>query len=117
MARATGPPVLPQEDDGRLGGFADRIHFASSRQNGAAAFMDRSVLNDKSAPFQRKAKGFVSRGLLRINPDDKHTGRAQELHQPIKRDLQSFERAPPPVNQRYAVLGGLMAAVCRSGRA
>ena len=108
---------LAQEDDGRLCGFADRIHFASPRQNGAAAFMDRSVLNDKSAPFQRKAKGFVSRGLLRINPDDQHTGGAQEFHQPVKRDLQSFERAPPPVNQRYAVLAGRMAAVCRGGRA
>jgi hypothetical protein len=117
MAAAAGPPVWPQEDDGRLCGFADGIHFASPRQNGAAAFMDRSVLNDKSAPFQRKAKGFVSRGLLRINPDDHHTGGAQELHQPIKRDLQSFERAPPPVNQCYAVLAGRMAAVCRGGRA
>jgi hypothetical protein len=53
--------------------------------------MERSVLNDKSAPFQRKAKGFVSRGLLSINPNDQHTGGAQELHQPIKRELQSFE--------------------------
>src|ERR1700676_3627654 len=79
--------------------------------------MDRSVLNDKSAPFQRKAKGFVSRGLLRINPDDQHTGGAQELHQPIKRDLQSFDRTPPPVNQRYVVLPGRMAAVCRGCRA
>src|SRR5258708_1389290 len=114
MAPAAGPPVWPQEDDGRLCGFADRIHFASPRQNGAAAFMDRSVLNDKAAPLQRKAKGFVSRGLLRINPDDQHTGGTQELHQPIKRDLQGFERAPPPVNQRYVVLAGRMAAVCRS---
>jgi hypothetical protein len=103
-------------DDGRLCGFADRIHFASPRQNGAAAFMDRSVLNDKSA-LQRKAKGFVSRGLLRINPDDQYTGGTQELHQPIKRNLQSSERAPPPVNQRHAVLAGRMAAVCRGGRA
>src|SRR5258705_3039568 len=75
--------------------------------------MDRSVLNDKSAPFQRKAKGFVSRGLLRINPDDEHTGGTQELHQPIKRDLQGFERSPPPVNQGYVVLAGPMAAVFR----
>src|SRR5260370_26598336 len=117
MAPGAGPAVWPQEDDGRLCGFADRIHFASPRKKGAAAFMDRSVLNDKAAPIQRKAKGFVSRGLLRINPDDQHTGGAQELHQPIKRDLQSFERAPPPVNQRYAVLAGRMAAVCRGGRA
>src|SRR6266851_1367160 len=104
MAPAAGPPVWPQEDDGRLCGLADQIHFASPRQNGAAAFMDRSVLNDKSAPFQRKAKGFVSRGLLRIIPDDQHTGGAQELHQPIKRDLQRFERAPPPVNQRFFLM-------------
>jgi hypothetical protein len=75
--------------------------------------MDRSVRNDKSAPFQRKAQGFVGRGLLRIDPDDQHTGGAQELHQPIKRDLQGFERAPPPVNQRYVVLAGRMAAVRR----
>ena len=110
-------PVQAQEDDGRLCGFADRIYFASPRQNGAAAFMDRSVFNDKSARLERTAKGFVGRGLLRINPDDQHPGRAQELHEPVKRDFQSFERAPPPVNQRYAVLAGRMAAVCRGGRA
>src|ERR1700732_4319218 len=76
MSSTTGPPLLTSApclarvrdgtggraarraagDHGRLCGFADRIHFASPRQNGAAAFMDRSVLNDKSAPFQRKAK-------------------------------------------------------------
>jgi hypothetical protein len=117
MAHAAGPPVEPQQEDGRLCGFADRIHFASPRQNGAAALMDRSVLNDKSARFRRKAKSFVSRGLLRINPDDQYTGGTQELHQPIKRNLQSSERAPPPVNQRYAVLAGRMAAVCSGGRA
>src|SRR5271156_5124042 len=100
-----------------LRGPADRAHFASPCQNGAVAFMDRSVRNDKSAPFQRKAKGFVSRGLLRINPDDQRTSGTQELHQPIKRDLQGFECAPPPVNQRYVVLAGRMAAVCRSCRA
>src|SRR5258708_6913980 len=97
--------------------LADRVHFASSRQNGAAAFMDRSFLDDESAPFQRKAKGFVSRGLLRTTPDDQRTGRIQELHQPIKRDLQGFERAPPPVNQCYVVLAGRMAAICRGCRA
>jgi hypothetical protein len=100
-----------------LRGFADRAHFASSCQNGAAAFMDRSVRNDKSAPFQRKAKGFVSRDLLRINPDDQRTSGTQELRQPIKRDLQGSEWAPPPVNQRYLVLAAWMAAVCRGCRA
>jgi hypothetical protein len=117
MAQAAGPTVWPQEDDGRLCGFADRLHFASPRQNGAAAFMDRSVRNKKSTPFQRKAKGFVSRGFLRINPDDQRTSGTQELHQPIKRDLQGFECAPPPVNQRYVVLAGRVAAVCRGCRA
>jgi hypothetical protein len=47
--------VHAQQDDGSLCGFADRIHFASPRQNGAAAFMDRSVLDDKSASFQQAA--------------------------------------------------------------
>jgi hypothetical protein len=28
----------PQEDDGSLCGFADRIHFAAPRQNGLLAF-------------------------------------------------------------------------------
>jgi hypothetical protein len=79
--------------------------------------MDRSGLNDKSAPFQRKAECFVGRGLLGINPDDQHTGGTQDLHQPIKRDLEGFERAPPPIDQRYVVLAGRMAAVCRGCRA
>jgi len=87
--------------------------MASPGQDRATAFMDRPVLNDKSAPFQRKAKGFVGRGLLGINPDDEHTRRTQELYQPIKRDLQGFERAPPPVNQRNVVLAGRLTAVCR----
>jgi hypothetical protein len=46
------PPVEAQEDDGRLCGFADPVHFASPRQNGTVAFMDRSVLNDNSASLQ-----------------------------------------------------------------
>jgi hypothetical protein len=102
-----------QQDDGALRGFADRIHFASPRRNGAAAFMDGSRLNDKAPPFQREAKGFVGRGLLRVNPDHHHAGGPQEAHQPIKRDLEGFERAPPPIDQRYVVLAGRMAAVCR----
>jgi hypothetical protein len=35
--------------------LAGQIHFASPRQNGAAAFTDRSVLADKSASFQEEA--------------------------------------------------------------
>ncbi len=96
-----------------LGGFTDWILFASPRRNGAAAFMDGSRLNDKAPPFQREAKGFVGRGLLGVNPDDQHTCRAQEPHQPIKRDLEGFESAPPPIDQRHVVLAGRMAAVCR----
>src|SRR5258708_25529354 len=65
--------------------LADRVDFASPRQNGAAPFMDRSFLNDKSAPFQRKAQGFVSGGLFTIHQDDQRPGGIQELHQPIKR--------------------------------
>src|SRR3984893_8403660 len=87
-----------QQDDGALRGFADRIHFASPRPNGAAAFMDGCRLNDKAPPFQREAKGFVGRGLLRVNPDYHHAGGPQEAHQPIKRDLKGFERAPPPID-------------------
>ena len=89
----------------------------SARQNGAAAFMDRSALNDKSTPFQRKSKGFVGRGFLWINPDDQRSGRTQEVCQPIKRNLQGFERAPPPVDQRDVVLASGAAAVCRGRRA
>ena len=100
-----------------LGGFTDWILFASPRRNGAAAFMDGSRLNDKAAPFQCEAEGFVGRGLLGVNPDHQHTGRTQELHQPIKRDLEGFERAPPPIDQRYVVLARRMAAVCRGCRA
>jgi hypothetical protein len=100
-----------------LRGLPDKVHFASPRQNGAAAFMDRSVRNDKSAPFQRNAKGFVSRGLLRIDPDDQRTSGTQELDQPIKRDLKGFECASPPVNQRNVVLACRMAAICRGSRA
>jgi hypothetical protein len=87
----------------------------SARQNGAAAFMHRSALNDKSAPFQRKSEGFVGHGLLRINPNDQRTGRTQEIDQPIKRDLQGLEGAPPPINQRDVVLACRAAAVCRRG--
>jgi hypothetical protein len=62
-----------------LRGLADRIHLASPRQNGTAAFMDRSGLDDKSAPFQGEAKGFAGRGLLGGNPDHLRTGRTQEV--------------------------------------
>ena len=50
----------------------------SARRNGTAAFMDRSGLDDKSAPFQGEAKGFAGRGLLGGNPGHLHTGRSQE---------------------------------------
>src|SRR3984885_12756395 len=88
----------------------------SARQNGAAAFMHRSALNDKSAPFERKSKGFVGHGFLRVNPDEQRAGWTQEIYQPIKRNLQGFERAPPPINQRDVVLASRAAAVCRGRR-
>ncbi len=75
--------------------------------------MDRSGLDDKSAPFQGEAKGFVGRGLLGGNPDHQHTGRTQEVQQPIKRDFGGFERAPPPIDQRDVILAGRKAAVRR----
>jgi hypothetical protein len=68
--------------------------------------MDRSGLDDKSAPFQGEAKGFAGRGLLEANPDHRQTGRTQEVHQPIKRDFEGFERAPQPIGQRDVVLAG-----------
>ena len=79
--------------------------------------MNGSGLNHKTAPFQRLAKGFVGRGLLGVDPDDQYTGGTQEVHQPVKRDLKGFERAPPPIDQRYVVLAGRMAAVRRCCRA
>jgi hypothetical protein len=87
----------------------------SARQNGAAAFMHCSALNDKSTPFQRMSKGFIGHGFLRIDPDDQRTGRTQEIYQPIKRDLQGFEGAPSPINQRDVILARRAAAVCRRG--
>jgi hypothetical protein len=107
----------PPEDDGALRGFAQRIDFASPRGKGAAAFMHGSCLDDKAAPFQGEAKGFVGRGLLGINPDDQQAGGTQEPHQPIKRYLEGFERAPSPIDQRDIVLTGRMATVCRGCRA
>jgi hypothetical protein len=41
--------------------------------------MDRSGLDDKSAPFQGEAKGFAGRGLLGGNPGHLHTRRPQEI--------------------------------------
>ena len=41
--------------------------------------MDRSGLDDKSAPFQGEAKGFAGRGLLGATPGHLHTGRPQEV--------------------------------------
>src|ERR1700737_3063349 len=121
IARGTGGLVSMMRGSPAVGqplrGFAEGIDFASPRRNGAAAFMDRSGLNDKSAPFQGKAKGFVGRGLLGVNPNHHPPGGNQELPQPIKRDLESFERAPPPIDQHCVVLAGRMAAVCRSCRA
>jgi hypothetical protein len=102
-----------QEDDGWLRGFTDRIHFAAPRRNGAAAFVDGSRLKEAAAPFQRKAKGFSGRGLLGVNPYDQDTGGAQELDQPIERDLKRLEGASAPIDQRYVVLARRMAAICR----
>src|SRR5664279_6102022 len=79
--------------------------------------MDGSPLNDEAAPFQRVPKGFVGCGLLGVNPDDQHTGRTQESHQPVECDLEGLESAPPPIDQRYVVLAGRMAAVRRCCRA
>jgi hypothetical protein len=98
MTQADKPPVYRQEHDGRLRGFAERIHFPAPRRDGAAAVMDGSPLNDEAAVFQRETKRMVGRGLLGINPDDQHTGGTQELHQPVKRDFKAFERAPPPID-------------------
>jgi len=47
MAQAAGPLVSPQQGGGTLRGFADRIHFAATCRNGAAALetgYDDSVL-------------------------------------------------------------------------
>jgi hypothetical protein len=43
-----------------LCGFADRIHFASSRRNGALAFKDGSRVNGKAA-FRGGSCGFIDR--------------------------------------------------------
>jgi hypothetical protein len=80
MTRTASRLCHRQEHDGRLRGFADRIHFSAPRRNGAAAVMDGSPLNDEAAPFQREPKGFVGRGLLGVNPDDQYTGGTQEVH-------------------------------------
>jgi len=117
MAQAAKPPMYRQEDGGRLRGFADRGHFAPPRRNGAAAVMNCARLNDKAAPFQRKAKGFSGRGFLGVNPYDQDTGGAQELEQPVKRDLKRLEGASSPIDQRYVVLARRMAAICRGCRA
>ena len=117
MAQAGRLLVHRQEDDGRLRGFAERIQFASPCRNGAAAIVDGSPLNNEAAPFQREPKGVVGRGLLGVNPDHQHTGGAQEVHQPVKRDFEGFERAAPSIHQRYVILPGRMAAVRRGGRA
>src|SRR6202161_3578087 len=79
--------------------------------------MDRSGLNDKSASFQRKAQDVIGGGLLGVNPYHQDASGAQEIDQPIKRGLESFERAPPPIDQRYVVLACRMAAVGRGSRA
>src|ERR1700730_3007067 len=79
--------------------------------------MERSGLNDKSAPFQREAKGFIGGSLLGINPYHQDASWAQEIHQPIKRGLEGSERAPPPIDQGYVVLACRMATVGRGGRA
>ena len=79
---------------------ASRTGFISRRRAETAQPYSWTVppLKDKAAPFQREAKGLVGRGLLGVKPDDQHTGGTQELHQPIKRDLKGFERAPPPID-------------------
>jgi hypothetical protein len=55
--------------------------------------MDRSGLNDKSAPFQREAQGFIGGGLLGVNPYHQDASGAQEIHQPIKRGLEQGGRS------------------------
>src|SRR5664279_5271422 len=121
IARGTGGLVSmvhrSPADGGCLSGLADRIHFAPPRRNRAAAVMNGSGLDHKAALFQRLAKGFVGRGLLGVNPDDQHTGRTQESHQPVECDLKALERAPPPIDQRYVVWACRMAAVRRCCRA
>jgi hypothetical protein len=74
--------------------------------------MDRSILDDESAPFQRESKDFVGSGLLGNDPHDEHTGGTQEFDQPIKRDIKASKRAPPPINQGYVVLARRVTAVC-----
>jgi hypothetical protein len=100
-----------------LRGFAERIHIASPRRNGAAAFMDCSSLNGKAAFFQREVKVLGGRGLLRVNPNHQHAGGAQELRQPIKRRIEGFRRAPSPIDQHDVVLAGRTATICGGRRA
>ena len=90
---------------------------APPRRNGAAAFMDCSGLNSKAALFQREAKVLGGRGLLRVDPNHQHAGGAQEFHQPIKRRLERFGGAPPPVDQHDIILTGRMTAIRGRSRA
>ena len=108
---------IPAQRHGRLSGLADRVHLAPPRRNRTAAVMDVSRLNDEAPPFQRGAKGFVGHGLLGVNPDDEQPSGTQEIHQPVERDLEGFERAPPPIDQRHVVLAGRTAAICGGCRA
>src|ERR1700761_6592687 len=96
--------------------LARLLHIKSPRRNGVTEVVDGSVLDYKAAPSQRRAQLFTGRWLLRVDPDDQHPRRRQEIKQAVQRRFKNPECSSSPVNQRDVVLCGRKSAICHRCR-
>src|SRR5260370_26161037 len=99
--------------NGAVRGLSDRIVLRSSRQKRATAFMHGAVHDNEAAFRHRGAKAFVRRWFLCVTPNNQHSARAEEIHQPVHRRLERVKRASPPINKRNVVLPGWTADITR----
>jgi hypothetical protein len=89
----------------------------ASRRAEMATPVSQHVPYSKAQLFQFQPERLTGHALMRADPNDQNTCRAQEMHKPIEGRCQSPDRVLPPHDERHLVLAARSAAGPCGGRA
>ena len=76
-----------------------------NRESRARGWVPASTRKPTAVPAWTRSFRLAG-ALLRINPDDQHARRSQEMHQPVERGFERLDRMLPPVDESHVVLTG-----------
>jgi len=108
--------LLSRSPDGGLRRLFDRMGLRSSRQERATTVVHGTAHDNEAAFRHQSAQTFGRCRLLCVDPNHQHSGRAEEIRQPIHCRLQRVKRASTPIHERNVVLSGRTAAIARRCR-